>query len=260
MIYDCFNFLNEELLLEVRIEELKDIVDKFVICESNITVSNKPKPFYLETTEVYKKWKDRIIYQKLEREPQNISLAGESRHDLMYFQRNSVMEALSGCKLTDIIMFSDLDEIPTANAIKGIKEVPCVLDLRGYYWYLNTPITSPDNHVWFPSVICNLYEHVKSQTLNQIRENKGNYPRVPNCGWHFSHLGDEHQLHYKMMASSHTEYHSDHFTSPENIKRRRENLIDPYDRGGFSIVKDDNLPLPKFVMENREKFTHLIKI
>ena len=47
-IYDCFNFFNELDLLEIRLNTLYDIVDYFVIIESNLTHSGEVKPFYYE--------------------------------------------------------------------------------------------------------------------------------------------------------------------------------------------------------------------
>lgn len=264
MIYDCFNFLNEAHILEIRIEELKSVVDKFVICESDITVSNVIKPFFLEQSEIYNKYKDRIIYHKLEIGQQILSSQfndhnNEYRHTLMYNQRDAIMKSLSNCNDEDIIMFSDLDEIPTAKAVKELNNLPCILNLRGFYWYLNTPIFSPGNHYWFPSVICDFYKNIKNKSFNQLRESKYSFKEIPEAGWHFSHLGDENQIAYKMLASSHSEYHASHYTDPINIKRRRENLIDPYDRGGFVINKDESIVLPEYVLNNRQKFNYLLK-
>jgi beta-1,4-mannosyl-glycoprotein beta-1,4-N-acetylglucosaminyltransferase len=264
MIYDCFNFLNEEHILEIRIEELNSVVDKFVICESDITVSNIRKPFFLEDSEVYKKYKHKIIYHKLQIGEQIVSEnfkngADNYRHILMYNQRNAIMEALKICKDDDIIMFSDLDEIPKKKAVSQLNSFPCILTLRGFYWYLNTPIFHPPDHYWFPSVICDLYKNIKDKSLNTLRETKHSFNQIPDAGWHFSHLGDENQISYKMMASSHNEYHNAHYTDPINIKRRRENLIDPYDRGWFNIRKDGSIELPEYVLNNRQKFNYLLK-
>ena len=46
MIYDCFIFFNEFDLLEIRLNELDNIVDKFVLVEANFTHSSKEKPYY----------------------------------------------------------------------------------------------------------------------------------------------------------------------------------------------------------------------
>ena len=46
MIYDCFIFFNELDLLKIRFKLLDDLVDKFVLTESTLTFSGKPKPLY----------------------------------------------------------------------------------------------------------------------------------------------------------------------------------------------------------------------
>ena len=48
LIYD-FTIFNGELdMLEIRLYELNDYVDLFLIAESNLTLSGKPKPLYLK--------------------------------------------------------------------------------------------------------------------------------------------------------------------------------------------------------------------
>ena len=43
MIYDCFIFFDELDLLEIRLEEIYPVVDRFVLCEAPMTFSGKPK-------------------------------------------------------------------------------------------------------------------------------------------------------------------------------------------------------------------------
>jgi len=70
MIYECIIFFNELDLLEIRLNELKDVVDKFVIVEASFTFSSKPKPFYFEENkDRYSKFLDKIIYVKVEELP-----------------------------------------------------------------------------------------------------------------------------------------------------------------------------------------------
>jgi hypothetical protein len=63
MVYDCFQFFNELDTLEIRLEELYPVVDKFIICESTKTHSGKNKPLrYIENADRYKKYADKIKY------------------------------------------------------------------------------------------------------------------------------------------------------------------------------------------------------
>ena len=47
-VYDCFLYFQEKDLLRIRLECLKDKVDYFVLTESTMTFSGKPKPLYFE--------------------------------------------------------------------------------------------------------------------------------------------------------------------------------------------------------------------
>ena len=65
-IFDCFCFLNELELLELRLMELYDTVDYFVISEANKTHAGNPKEFIFEKNKKrYKKYLDKIIYVKV---------------------------------------------------------------------------------------------------------------------------------------------------------------------------------------------------
>lgn len=48
MIYDCFLFCNELDVLEIRLNELNDVVDRLVLVESAHTFTKLPKPLFFE--------------------------------------------------------------------------------------------------------------------------------------------------------------------------------------------------------------------
>ena len=61
-VYDCFTFFNELDLLKIRLHELNDIVDYFVLVESTKTFQNKNKPcYYLENIDKFKSFNHKII-------------------------------------------------------------------------------------------------------------------------------------------------------------------------------------------------------
>ena len=61
MIYDCFSYWDEDLLLDLRLNILKDHVDYFVIIEGNKTWQNNPKKFKFDFNK-YQKFLDKIIW------------------------------------------------------------------------------------------------------------------------------------------------------------------------------------------------------
>ena len=72
MIYDCFTFFNELELLELRLNELAGVVDKFVLVEATQTHTNKPKPLhYHENRARFSAFHDKIIHVIVDDMPQS---------------------------------------------------------------------------------------------------------------------------------------------------------------------------------------------
>ncbi|MEW5816991.1 MAG: hypothetical protein AB1798_16550, partial [Spirochaetota bacterium] len=137
-IFDCFLFFNELELLELRLMELREIVDYFVIAETNKTHVGRPKDFLFEKyRNRYGPYLDKIIYVKVEDCPEysedNISI-------IEHFQRDALMRGLKGkAKPGDKVLLSDLDEIPSVEAIKANIGRPdwVFLQLDLFYCYVN---------------------------------------------------------------------------------------------------------------------------
>jgi len=123
-IYDCITYFDEEVLLNFRLNCLNKYVDKFVIVECQYTHRGIKKNFNLDLKKI-KKFKDKIIYIKVSGKPSNLKIikASDTQNDVNikhilngyiwdHFQRNKIVEGLKNCDPNDIIMISDLDEIP----------------------------------------------------------------------------------------------------------------------------------------------------
>ena len=119
-VFDCFMFLNELDIIEMRMNILNDYVDYFVITESDLTFSGNEKPFIFEKhSDKFKKFKDKIIYNKVI-VPKNISITW----DREIFQRNSSTNILKDyAEDCDLILTSDADEIPSIYWLKYFKEI-----------------------------------------------------------------------------------------------------------------------------------------
>ena len=115
MIYDCFQFFNELDMLKIRLNVMSPIVDKFVISEATETFSGLKKPlYYEENKEMFAEFADKIIHVVVDDTPEGYT------HDRDTFQKNAVTRGLKDCTDEDIIIFSDLDEIPNPEKIKEI--------------------------------------------------------------------------------------------------------------------------------------------
>src|SRR5438045_984110 len=104
MIYDCFTFYNELELLEIRLNVLNDVVDKFVLIESIVTHTNKKKPLYYQKNKPrYKKFQNKIIHIVVEDAP-NVSHTWIIEHFLMA----ATKRGLKNAKPNDTILISNL--------------------------------------------------------------------------------------------------------------------------------------------------------
>lgn len=112
-IYDCFIFFNELDLLEIRLNELNGFVDYFVIVESDKTFTGNYKGYIFEKNKSkYKSILHKIIYIKVTM-PSKIN-----PWQAEFLQRNKIKEGLKNCNENDIILISDIDEIPNLKKIK----------------------------------------------------------------------------------------------------------------------------------------------
>ena len=137
MIYDCFTFFNELDLLEIRLNTLNAVVDKFVLVEATLTHQGKPKPLYFDENKAkFESFSDKIIHIIVDKYPENTN---DDAWIYERYQRNMIKEGLTNCKPDDVIIVSDIDEIPNPSKIteyknkKGIK----VFKQKMYYYFLN---------------------------------------------------------------------------------------------------------------------------
>ena len=123
MIYDCFSYWDEDLLLDLRLNILDNYVDHFVIVEGNKTWQNNPKKLRFEIDK-FKKFKNKIIYVPVTNLPD-----GEDPYLRENYQRNAIANGLNNANDNDLIIISDLDEIPDPKKINLFdpkKKICCI--------------------------------------------------------------------------------------------------------------------------------------
>ena len=147
MIYDVFNFFNELELLEVRLHELDDFADRFVLVESTTTFQGNPKELVYEKNKgMFERWHNRIIHVVIDDSP---PLIGESNWDTMsgtwaieIFQFNAATRGLKELKPNDVVMWSCADEIPKKSSVeKTQKSHPIMMMQYPCSGYLNCSYT-----------------------------------------------------------------------------------------------------------------------
>ncbi|MEN2994009.1 MAG: hypothetical protein ABDH19_01510 [Thermodesulfovibrio sp.] len=181
MIYDCFTFFNELDILEIRLNELNEVVDKFVIVEATRTHQGKKKPLYfLENRDRFRNFQEKIIHiivDDLISEPQDRT--GYDFWSLFWFegkspwmnegiQRNAILKGLADCNSDDIVIISDADEIPNPEKVleyknfQGLRIFKQVL----FCYYLNLKSTVN----WYGSIMLSFEDLLNFQEPNLLRK------------------------------------------------------------------------------------------
>jgi len=281
-IYDCFNFFNELDILEIRLNELYDVVDYFVIVESSVTHSGEDKPFYFdENKHKFSKFLDKIINFKITNTPNDfINLKSSDDSELNkindyiinqtnrfdrynqpdygrdFFQKESVRRALINCEDNDLILISDADEIPNHKILKNIKN----LNLENTIYSLNQPMycyyfNYLKQNDWYGTKM-GLYKNIKKYSFNEIRGDSSLSVKINDGGWHFSFQGGLEMVTKKLLSYSARDMVNPYVLS--SIERNMEDGIDPFFRGTLSKVNIDST-YPKYILDNLDKYSHMIK-
>ncbi len=238
-IIDCFTFFNELDLLEFRLRLLDAHVDHFLIAESNLTHSGKPKPFFFEENKQrFEPWLHKITCLQINQSAQGLDLTkketGYNPESAAWKLENGHRNALSAAGSIagdgDIVILSDLDEIPDPFLLKKIslEKGPVVLSMLFHYYFFNCQNVGVERW-WNGSIVCS-GKQFKQMTPQQLRDNRNVYSPVPKSGWHFSYLGGLEKIKYKIQSFAHTEFNKEEFLNDENIIKAMEEGKDIFNR------------------------------
>ena len=302
-IYDCFTFFNELDLLEIRLEELYEYVDYFVLVEARQTHAGVPKRLYFEENKKrYQKYSnkiihivvdlpkfsliDRLLIKKQLKRPSpflsSIALSyGIGRMKMDWAQRSSIKLGLKNANDEDIVIISDLDEIPNPKVFNKAIDLAKKGKLVGfkqkiYRYFLNGQAESES----IGSRMCS-YKTLKkkcsgdpqklripsffTRLKSRIKGKKGYHNNiwlaeleiVENGGWHFAFVGSPEFIKTKIENYSHVENFSiDEATDIEKIKKDIEKGVLLNKK--VKYVKIDE-SFPESVQKNQTKYAHLIK-
>ncbi len=221
MIIDGFLFFNEFDVLEWRLHELNDAVDGFVLVESSHTFQGKPKPLLFQEQlrrRRFKPWLSRIEHVVVQDSPEIVP----HPMDREIFQRNCIMRGLNGLDDSDVVLISDVDEIPSAGALSRAPmhlSAGFRLGQRLYHDFIN--LRCQTEPIWYGTHGVP-YASLKSGRLTPqtLRMNQQCFA-VEGGGWHFSFLGGIERMQEKLSALSHFEWDKPPFNTPENLAAAR---------------------------------------
>ena len=277
MVYDCFQFFNELDILKIRLHVLNDVVDKFVISEATETFSGLKKPlYYEENKEMFKEFEDKIIHIIVDDTPEG------DTHVRDTFQKNAVTRGLKDCTDEDIIIFSDLDEIPNPEKIKEIlqdfrKDKIYHFAQRMFYCYLNMEEVSGkllsyagefegvERKKWIGTKMCS-YQLLREQNLKlgelRFPERKQIGIRVEDGGWHFGYMGGHGEkdiskrVQEKVVSAAHQEYNSKRVLS--QVTDQIKDGKDIFGRDAKFVRCEIDESYPSYIREHQEELGFLI--
>lgn len=253
MIYDCFTFLNENDLVEVRLRHLDPFVHRFVIVEGSRTHSGRPKDWKLDL-ERFAWAREKIIYIQAQLPEM------QDRWDLERLQRHYILNGLQDAAQEYIVLISDCDEIPSHEGILRIPsmDLPKSFQMKACMWYANM-VNRED--VWVGTVAATMAQIRQIGFPRYFRQNRfGWYPRIENGGCHFSFLGSPDFISYKIGAFAHSEFDTPENRDPQTLKNRRELGLDPFGGGSFGEYDITDVNFPPYLRENRDKYPDIFKV
>ena len=253
-IIDGFIFYNELELLSYRLKVLNDLVDYFVIVESTHTFVGKEKPLiFRDNADQYAEYSHKIIHIIVDDMPYihpNIDIRAGQQWKNEEWQRNAIaagfakVNAADQLCASDILMVTDLDEIPDPNTIRRIKygdgatalmsDVGIrILGMDLYYYNLHVKYTQKCE--WPKLLTYKAYQELNT-TCSLIRGIR-NCPWIHDGGWHLSYFGDYEFMKNKTENWSHQELNNSDNNDLNNIADRVTRGVDLYNRPYVSFHK-----------------------
>ena len=289
-IFDCFMYYDEDLVLDLRFNLLDEYVDKFLIVESSYTHSGEPRKLLFDINK-YSEFREKINYIVLKDLPHDLFLINkedsENSKNSKYIlnaakrenlQRNTIFKGLSSASLNDLIIISDVDEIPNLenNNIKEIDNKIILFKQKFFYYKFNLKL---DNFSWHGSKACKKKYLISPQWLRNIKDKKYPFWRfdtllsnkryqnikiIENGGWHFSNVKTPADIEKKMKTYLH---HREYDLNPLGINKIKEIIENKMSVYNLNVDKTKNKfdlrekltvselnELPSYIYRNIENF------
>ena len=286
-IFDCFMYFDEEVVLDVRLNSLDKYVDYFVIVESNFTHKGDRRDLKFNHNK-FDKFKNKIIYLVYDKQPKGIETVNnndsEDEKSRKYIlnaalreneQRNFIQDGLNKAEDNDIILISDVDEIPNLSEVKlnNINEKIIMFQQDMFYYKFDLKV--PDI-VWTGTKSCRKKDLLSPQWLRNVKDRKYSTFRIDilfskkkyssikfigNGGWHFSNIKTAEEIEHKLKSYLHHREFDEQSLTVEEIKNIIENKQAIYDLkadkrvnkigNGSKLVKFEFDKLPIYIQQNK---------
>ena len=293
-IYDCFMYFDEEVVVDIRLNTLNKFVDYFVIVESKFTHKGDRRELKFNHKK-FEKFKDKIIYLIYDEEPRKIEKILEKdtkiEKDTKYIfnaayrengQRNFIQKGLVNAKENDLILISDVDEIPKLSELnfQKIKEKIILFKQDMFYYKFNLRLP---NMIWTGTKACKKKYLISPQWLRNIKDRKYPFFRIDTFfskikytsikiinsgGWHFSNIKTAKEIEHKLRSYLH---HREFDEKPlsvdeiDNIIKSKQAIYDlKVDKtvnkigNGSKLEKFEINKLPNYIQANQNNLREWI--
>ena len=277
MVIDCIPFFHELDILKLRLHILDPLVDRFVIEEATHTFSGLPKDLCFEKNrEMFEEFLPKITYLVVENSPKEIST-----HERDKFQKNALAKALTDASDEDVLILSDVDEIPNPAVLQELvkrfdPDKIYHLAQRNFYCYLNMEEVSGnllsitgefpgvERRMWLGTKVF-AKKNIPESGIIDLREISPEDPRsvrVADGGWHFGYMGSCHETDVsrrvgtKVVAAAHQEYNTEDVLA--EVKDRLILGEDIFGRNAvfqWAVVDES---YPQYLLEHKSEYDYLI--
>ncbi len=290
-IIDCFMYYDEDLVLDIRLNILDKYVSNFVICEANFNHNGTNRDLKFDIKK-FAKFREKIIYIPLKQQPKNLRIVeNHDSRDLKNskildnavlrenFQRNYLQNEIQKFDDEDLIIISDLDEIPNLKKFDYNANIT-FFEQKMFFYKFNLV---QKNFIWYGSRACKKKHLINPQWLRNIRSRKyplwklnilfskkkyNNVNFIKGGGWHFSNIKRPEEIDYKMKNYLHHLEYEESGLGVENIKKIVSEKKVIYDHSvdkkskkwnsTIKLSKEDDSELPEFITKNKSIFSDWI--
>ena len=286
-IIDCFMYYDEDLVLDIRLNTLDKYVSFFVICEANFNHNGTKRDLKFNIKN-HPKFKEKIIYIPLTEQPSNMRKIHKNDNELLKnskvldnallrenFQRNYLFKEINKFHDNDLIIISDLDEIPNLKNFSYEAKIT-FFEQKMFFYKLNLV---QESFIWYGSRACKKKDLINPQWLRNIKSKKyplwklyilfskikyNNVNFIKNGGWHFSNIKFAKDIDYKMKNYLHHLEYEESGLKVEDVEKIISEKRIIYDLGAdkrgrkwnstANLIIEDEKILPDYIKENKKKF------
>ena len=263
-IYDCFQYFNEDHIVDLRLNILNQYVDYFVISESTKTHQGENKKINFDIKK-FSKFKDKIKFIVADyNESINFKNHTGGESPIEQHQRNSLIKGIEDASSEDLIILSDSDEIPDLTKLIEINNNKKFIAFSQKMFMYKMNLQNIEESNWIGSKITKKKNITTMQNLRNLKFKK--YPfwrfdkknlQTIRGGWHFSFLQTPEQILKKIKSFSHGEFNMKN-VNEKNIEEKILKNQDIFGRGITLKKIELDSSYPNYILKNKEKFSKWI--